>query len=386
MGLYRRKDSPHWWMSFRIKRRRIFESTGTANRKLAQRIHAQRLTEILEGRWFKKEPERAETTFRELAEHYSKWVERQKGVRRKKGIIKILNKRFGKLPLSQISTRLVEEYQSWYLAKGMAPATVNRHLACLKHMCTKAVDWEMADEVELKRVRRVKLLPENNRRLRYLSKVESQALVDASEAHLKPIVVTALNTGMRKEEILSLEWEKHIDLRHGFILLDVTKNGDRREIPINKTLRETLQGLIRRLDSPYVFIDKKGSRYLNVYRSFKSALKRAEWERCSECGYDRGQRESLPLGNCPKCANEMRCLRGIRDFRFHDLRHTFASQLAMAGVDLMTIKELLGHRTLTMTLRYAHLAPGHKVKAVALLDKNGYDLVTLGKNRGAVGP
>lgn len=140
---------------------------------------------------------------------------------------------------------------------------------------------------------------------------------------------------MRKEEILSLEWDKHVDLRHGFILLDVTKNGDRREIPINQTLRETLQGIVRRIDSPYVFIDGDGKRFKDVKRSFPSACKKA----------------------------------GIKDFRFHDLRHTFASHLIMAGIDITTVKELLGHKTLTMTLRYAHLAPAHKVKAVEVLQE-----------------
>jgi integrase len=131
-----------------------------------------------------------------------------------------------------------------------------------------------------------------------------------------------LNTGMRRGEILSLEWEKHIDLKHGFIFLDVTKNGERREVPINQTLRETLKKLPRRLDSPYVFTDNEGNRFKDIKWSFKTALRRSE----------------------------------IKDFRFHDLRHTFASHLVMAGVNITTVKDLLGHKTLTMTLRYAHLA------------------------------
>ena len=167
-----------------------------------------------------------------------------------------------------------------------------------------------------------------------LANDECRTLIDACVSHLKPIVIAALNTGMRKEEILSLEWEKHVDLKHGFILLDITKNGDRREIPINQTLKNTLQGIPRRLDSPYVFIDQDGKRFKNVRRSFHSALRKT----------------------------------GIKDFTFHDLRHTFASHLVMSGVDITTIKELLGHKTLSMTLRYAHLAPSHKVNAVEILD------------------
>jgi integrase len=140
---------------------------------------------------------------------------------------------------------------------------------------------------------------------------------------------------MRKSEILNLKWD-NVDLKHGFILLDRTKNGERREIPINNTLRSTLQGITKRLDVPYVFFDpKKGKPYQNVKRSFKTALRRAK----------------------------------IQDFKFHDQRHTFASHLVMAGIDLTTVKELLGHKTLTMTLRYAHLAPAHKVNAVNVLDK-----------------
>ena len=151
-------------------------------------------------------------------------------------------------------------------------------------MFTKAVEWEMVEEEILKKVSKVKLLRENNTIIRFLSKDECQALINTSAPHLRPIVITAINTGMRKEEILSLEWEKHIDLKHGFVLLDVTKNGERRQTPINQTLKETLRKIPRRLDNPYVFVNDEGKRYGDVKRSFKTALRRA----------------------------------GIKDFRFHD--------------------------------------------------------------------
>jgi integrase len=345
-GIYKRGTV--WWIRYAGLDGRVrFESSGSKSFKDAQDKLIDRKKEVKEG----KEPMQVRRikphTFKELADHYVIWAERQRSYRRKKGIIGILKKEWGNLPLRNFNTRIVEEYQTKIITEVVerkdgkkhyrAPATANRHLATLKHMFTKAVEWEMVEEEALKKVRRVKLLPENNRRLRYLSKEDSKALVEACKPHLMPIVVTALNTGMRKEEILSLEWEKHVDLKHGFILLDITKNGDRREVPINQTLRKTLQGLVRHINRPYVFTDKRGRRFDNVVRSFKSACRTA----------------------------------GIKDFRFHDLRHTFASQLVMAGADITTIKELLGHKTLTMTLRYAHLAPSHKVKAVGMLDNLG---------------
>jgi integrase len=202
-------------------------------------------------------------------------------------------------------------------------------------MFMKAVEWDMVDEGTLKRIRRVRLLPENNERLRYLMKEECQALIQACIPHLTPIVITALNTGMRRDEILSLECERHVDLTHGVILLDKTKNRHQHGIPINLTLRSTLQSLVRRLDSPYVFTDTTGKRFRDVKRAFHFACRRA----------------------------------GIKDFTFHDLRHTFASHLVMAGVDLLTVKKLLGHKTLKMTLRYAHLSPSHKAKAISVLEE-----------------
>ena len=178
-------------------------------------------------------------------------------------------------------------------------------MATLAHMIHKAVDWEMVGEDTLKRVRKAKQLPENNRRLRFLSGEEARALVDAcgkdhrgkpiNDLHLQRIVTCALSTGMRKGEILSLEWDRHIDLRHGFILLDKMKNGERRQIPISPLLRESLNGIVRRVDVPYVFHDSKGRRYKDVKTGFATACTRAR----------------------------------LTDFRFHDLRHTFASLLVM---------------------------------------------------------
>ncbi len=339
MGLYRRKDSPVYWMSFTKDGRSYNRSTGTEDKAIAQKIYDILKGKIAIGQWHPEtvKVEKREYTFRELTAKYLEWLKgRQKSEDRKRRFIKQLVEKFGDMELNMFSVEMLEQWQSARIAKGNEPSTANRLLATLKHMFTKAADWNMVSDQASKCVRKVKLLEENNKRLRYLSLNECNELVSSCDTHLKPIVITALNTGMRRGEVLGLQWDKHIDLKHGFILLDKTKNGERREIPINKTLRETLTGLTRRLDVPYVFYDPTtGKPYAEVRRSFNTALR----------------------------------LSKIHDFKFHDLRHTFASHLVMAGIDITTVKELLGHKTISMTLRYAHLAPSHKVKAIAVFDQ-----------------
>jgi len=150
---------------------------------------------------------------------------------------------------------------------------------------------------------------------------------------------------MRKSEILGLKWHD-IDIKRNIIHLYDTKNGEKREVPMNEIVQRTIIGVLKNPESQYVFCNKDGKPYGNVRKSFFTACKKS----------------------------------GIINFRFHDLRHTFASQLVMSGVDLNTVRELLGHKSLEMTLRYSHLSPDHKKRAVDILGKRMDTIWTLGDN------
>ena len=148
--------------------------------------------------------------------------------------------------------------------------------------------------------------------------------------YLRPIVLVALHSGLRRSEILSLR-RQSIDWQNRRIIVEHTKNGERRIIPMNGTLYETLRRLPARLDSDSLFPGVKPN---IVTLAFRRAVKRAK----------------------------------IVDFRFHDLRHSFASHLTMGGANLRAIQTLLGHKDLRMTMRYSHLSPEHLQGAVKALD------------------
>ena len=331
MGVYKRGRL--WWITYiGIDGIQCFESSKSNIKADAEYILACRKKDIGEGKEpvIKKIPN---YTFLQLSEIYLDFVKIQRSYPSKKVFVKLLNLEFGNILLNKFNIMMIEQYQSKRISDGKKPATVNRAIATLKHMFTKALEWEMIMDDIYKKIKKVKFMPENNRRLRYLSKEECRELINLCEPHLRPIVITALNTGMRKSKILFLKWD-NVDLKHGFILLDITKNGERMEIPINETLRSILESIVRRIDIPYVFYNpQSGKPYRDIKRSFHTACRKAK----------------------------------IRDFRFHDLRHTFASHLVMSGVDITTVSRLLGHKSLTMTLRYAHLAPNHLSKAVNML-------------------
>ncbi|MCG2722551.1 MAG: site-specific integrase [Thermodesulfovibrionales bacterium] len=345
-GIYKR-GSKYWIRYTGLDGKQKRESAGEKF-QAAMVLLADRKATIASG----KEPDIKvipNHTFKELVANYREWCKKQRAYPSKKYLIEQLESKFGDLPLRRFSTMLIEQFQTERLSQGKKkvrvndsewrlipnkPATVNRLLATLSHMFTKAVEWEMVEENILKRIRNAKMLKGECKRLRYLSQEECQNLLNECQGYLRAIVTIALNTGMRKGEILSLIWDQ-VDLKHGFILLDRTKNGERREIPINQTVKDVLNAIMRRIDIPHVFFDPAtGKPYQDFKRSFHSALKKA----------------------------------GISDFHFHDLRHTFASHLVMSGVDITTISRLLGHKSLTMTLRYSHLAPSHMVKALNVLD------------------
>ncbi len=327
-GLYRRGNI--YWMCYRVNGKDCRESTKTMSHNQAEYILSCRRKEVEEGKL--PETEKINYKFAELAREYDTYVKNQKGYRTKKSIIRELVENFGNMDIRDLNTMIIEKYQTKHL-KTHKPATTNRMMACLKHMITKGVDWEMASEADLKQVRKVKFKKENNKRLRFLDVEECQRLIDCCSKHLRPIVITALNTAMRRGEILSLKWEQ-VDLRHGYISLVDTKSGEGREIPINNTLKKLFDKMPHSIESIYVFTDKDGNPYKEVKRSFKTALRKAE----------------------------------IHNATFHTLRHTAASQLVMAGVDITTVKELLGHKSIAQTLRYSHLAPEHKMKDVNVLD------------------
>ena len=238
---------------------------------------------------------------------------------------------FGKEYLFNITPHKIFSYQSKRLSEGVCNATVKREVACLKNLLNTAVTWKRIKANPIKAVPKLKEPPG---RLRYLTLEEINNLLAycPDPPHpLRAIITVALTTGMRKSEILGLKWD-YIKPDNRFIILPITKNNTVRVVPMNDTLLKALKELPR--ESDFVFWNARGKHLGDVKRSFATACRRA----------------------------------GIENFRFHDLRHTYASHLAMRGVHMRALQELLGHKDIKMTQRYSHLSPDQLQGAVRLLD------------------
>jgi len=319
------KKNKTWYIDYYVDGQRKREAVGS-NLKMAEKVIAKRKVQIAENRFLDVES-KAGCSFETLSKQYMEYAKTSKGSwSRDQRSIKVLSRWFGNRPLFKITALAVEKFKNERRTQ-VGPASVNRELACLKHMFTKAIHWKMASANPVKMV---KLFREENARLRYLTKEEIKRLCHECPEHIRPIVLVALFTGMRKSEILGLKWDD-LDFQQKLIYIRHTKNGRAKEIPMSADVYGVLRALPFR--SQYIFSKSNGERIVDIRTAFENAVSRAQ----------------------------------IDNFVFHDLRHTFASYLVMSGVDLLTVKELLGHRTITMTLRYAHLSPKHKRDALESL-------------------
>lgn len=250
----------------------------------------------------------------------------------------------GSYTLADVTPSLIAQYRD-NLANGVthhgkprSPATVNRYLAALSIVFTTAVkEWGWVDDTPMRKVTKPK---ESRGRVRFLSEDERPRLLKAckesSNPFLYPVVVLALSTGMRNGEIMGLTWDV-VDLNRGRAILHDTKNGERRAVAITGHVLELLKELnkIRRIDCNLLFPANE----IKPQKPQKSMDLRFPWRAAMEKA-------------------------GIQNFRFHDLRHSAASYLAMNGASLAEIAEVLGHKTLQMVKRYAHLSEGHTAKVV----------------------
>ena len=312
-----------WWVDYYANGQRKRERVGESY-KLAEDVLHKRKLEIAEGKHF---PERQgnKITFAEMAGIFLKqYAQHKKSAEtltlRTNKLIAML----GNHKLNSITPFMVQEMRN-KIKETSTSATANRYQAILRSIFYRAKDWKMFYGENPAAV--IKLEKETPNRLRYLSTQEIGRLLEVCSQRIYPVVVCALMTGMRRGEILGLKWDD-VDLNERIIYLTETKSGKPREIPIMNKLYDTLINMPR--ESTFVFNVPK----ITLRRHFETALKQA----------------------------------GIAGFRFHDLRHTFASHFIMRTSALPALQKILGHSTPILTQRYAHLSNKHLRVNMELLD------------------
>lgn len=340
-----------WWTQFKRNGKLIRLSTGTKDKGEAKKKEAEFIIDF-DKHGLKNEGKKK--TFRDMTDRYMQEYAPQKAPKsmvRDSSSLKHLLPVFGNMPLIQITPDHIARFKTKRRNEGAAPKTINHELGFCKHAFNLAIrEWDWVSVNPFYHVAMEKLpLP----RVRYLTRDEFDRLYHETNYRLKPIIVIAVHTGMRLGNILGLTWQE-VDLTRGVITLEHTKNGERLGLPMNGTVKNLLVQLnkIRHIKSPYVFPTSTGTKFDNskIGKWFRDACKKT----------------------------------GIQDFRFHDLRHTFASWLVQADVNLYNVQKLLGHKDFKMTQRYAHLAPDNLKNSVAVLDQIQGRVITIGDHSGEI--
>jgi integrase len=323
-----------YWYEFWDRGRRVRESTRLKNKTAALRAEMLRRTELVLGKGIVG---LAAAPFFDVfvKEEFLPWSKLQHGAhlgthKRYKVSAKPLVKYFGKLRLEEITAAPVEQFKVWRSAQ-CSPAGVNRDLAALRYMLNFAV---RAGHIQNNPFRMVKLLPENPGMMRIISQGEEERYLNSGPPLLRDIATLILETGMRPNEVFSIRRE-NVKLTEQYVFVPTGKTRyARRTIPLTDRALEVLRHRVDSARGEYLFPHRKGDKPMTACRSHDTVTKKL----------------------------------GLK-FRLYDLRHTFGSRSAMAGVDLSTLKELMGHSSITLTMRYVHPTPEHKKEALAKLQK-----------------
>ena len=302
---------------------------------------------------------------------YAAWAKaHQKAHQQNLKRLKTAFKAFLDRKLDEITGLDVERWRTGEIERGLSLETINRDISSIKAAFNRAVDWELIEKTPLAKVKKSRA--DDCAKVRFLSDAEENRLREALDAreerrcverdsanrwrsergyvllsslrqlaftdHLKPLVLLSINTGCRRGELFDLTWS-NVDLERRIITVTgaTAKSRRTRHIPLNREAMAVLEGWRAQAEATdgLVFVNDAGERFDRVNFSWRRLLEDAS----------------------------------ISGFRWHDMRHHFASRLVMGGVDLNTVRELLGHSDYAMTLRYAHLAPEFKLKAVEVLDR-----------------
>ena len=337
MALFRRGRV--WWMNFSYQGRQVRRSTEVADKKLAEKIYHKVMVQIAEGKWFEP-PAGADKTVKELLERYladhslpnRAPTTHKSDQSRAKQLMKV----FGDLMLKEVRPSLLAAHKANRRAEGAAAKTINSELTLLGHAFQLAVkEWEWVTENPVQRVSKEKV---HNLIERWLTAEEEARLLAAAPVWLQEIILFAVNTGLRQSEILNLTWS-NVDLFRRTMTLLEQKNGGRDTLPVNARALEILKARakVRSLKTDYVFFNGAGNRMdaRDLLRVFYPVMKKAD----------------------------------VKGFRFHDLRHTFATRLVQAGADIYTVQKLGRWKTMQMVMRYAHHYPESLRAGIEILDR-----------------